>query len=97
VDGRPLSAIINEKHENVKYLPDVQLGTNVRAEPDLVKAVEGATAFIIVLPHQVRFVVLCTVVNCSTNVGLAGLVVCGEGARGCEGTYFAAGSRRVFD
>jgi hypothetical protein len=53
IDGRPLSALINETHENPKYLPGVQLGSNVVAEPDLLKAVEGATALVIVLPHQV--------------------------------------------
>lgn len=52
VDGRPLSQIINEKHENVKYLPDVQLGSNVRAEPDPIKSIKEATALIVVLPHQ---------------------------------------------
>ncbi|KAG9126761.1 glycerol-3-phosphate dehydrogenase [Ceratobasidium sp. 392] len=52
VDGQPLSALINEKHENIKYLPDVDLGRNVRAEPDIVKAVKDATALVIVVPHQ---------------------------------------------
>lgn len=74
MDGRPLSDIVNEKHENVKYLAGVNIGDNVsqklcasfaeltkemgriqvRAEPDISKAVEGATALIIVIPHQVR-------------------------------------------
>ncbi|QRV90750.1 NAD-dependent glycerol-3-phosphate dehydrogenase C-terminus [Ceratobasidium sp. AG-Ba] len=52
VDGKPLSALINEKHENVKYLPGVQLGSNIHAEPDLAKALEGATALVVVVPHQ---------------------------------------------
>ncbi|CAE6424330.1 unnamed protein product [Rhizoctonia solani] len=52
VNGKPLSSIINEKHENVKYLSGVQLGPNVKAEPDLIKAIKGATALIIVIPHQ---------------------------------------------
>ncbi|KAB5591112.1 Glycerol-3-phosphate dehydrogenase (NAD+) [Ceratobasidium theobromae] len=52
VDGCLLSQLINKKHENVKYLPEVQLGTNIRAEPDPVNAVEGATALIVVLPQQ---------------------------------------------
>lgn len=43
---------INEKHENVKYLPEVDLGDNVHAEPDLLKAVKGANALIFVIPHQ---------------------------------------------
>ncbi|BGP39706.1 glycerol-3-phosphate dehydrogenase [Rhodotorula kratochvilovae] len=50
--GRKLTEIINEKHENVKYLPGIQLGDNVVAEPDLLKAVEGANALIFVIPHQ---------------------------------------------
>ncbi|KAG9101377.1 glycerol-3-phosphate dehydrogenase, partial [Ceratobasidium sp. 370] len=52
VNGQPLSVLINEKHENVKYLPGVELPHNVRAEPDIVKAVKHATALVIVLPHQ---------------------------------------------
>ncbi|KAG8947509.1 glycerol-3-phosphate dehydrogenase [Tulasnella sp. 424] len=52
VDGRPLTEIINEKHENVKYLAGIDIGSNVRAEPDLSKALKGATALVIVLPHQ---------------------------------------------
>ncbi|KAG8755844.1 glycerol-3-phosphate dehydrogenase [Ceratobasidium sp. 428] len=52
IEGRPLSALINETHENPKYLPGVQLGSNVVAEPNLLKAIDGATALVIVLPHQ---------------------------------------------
>ncbi|GAA5874570.1 hypothetical protein JCM3774_004650 [Rhodotorula dairenensis] len=51
-EGRKLTEIINEKHENVKYLPGITLGENIIAEPDLPKAVEGANALIFVLPHQ---------------------------------------------
>ena len=35
VDGRKLSEIINERHENVKYLPGVKLPENIIACPDL--------------------------------------------------------------
>ncbi|KAH8917743.1 NAD-dependent glycerol-3-phosphate dehydrogenase [Atractiella rhizophila] len=52
VDGQPLTKLINEKHENVKYLPGFTLPENVIAEPDIEKAVEGGTALIFVLPHQ---------------------------------------------
>ncbi|KAG9019349.1 glycerol-3-phosphate dehydrogenase [Tulasnella sp. 427] len=52
VDGRPLTEIINEKHENVKYLAGINIGGNVRAEPDLKKALKGATGIVVVLPHQ---------------------------------------------
>ncbi|GAA5997754.1 glycerol-3-phosphate dehydrogenase family protein [Rhodotorula paludigena] len=51
-EGRKLTEVINEKHENVKYLPGISLGDNVIAEPDLLKAVEGANALIFVIPHQ---------------------------------------------
>ncbi|GAA5885590.1 hypothetical protein JCM6882_007485 [Rhodosporidiobolus microsporus] len=51
-EGRKLTEVINEKHENVKYLPGIDLGDNVVAEPDLLKAVEGANALIFVIPHQ---------------------------------------------
>lgn len=52
VDGRNLTEIINEKHENVKYLPGITLPSNVIANPDLKSAVKGATALIFVTPHQ---------------------------------------------
>ncbi|CAM0139031.1 unnamed protein product [Umbelopsis sp. WA50703] len=60
VDGKNLTDIINEKHENVKqahlarrrYLPGTQLPDNVIAIPDLTKACEGADLLIFVLPHQ---------------------------------------------
>lgn len=35
VDGKNLSSIINEQHENVKYLPGVPLGENLVAHPSL--------------------------------------------------------------
>jgi len=52
VDGKPLSQIINQTHVNVKYLPNVDLGENVYAEPDLCVALRDATALVVVLPHQ---------------------------------------------
>ncbi|KAK4051221.1 glycerol-3-phosphate dehydrogenase [Microbotryomycetes sp. JL201] len=50
--GRKLSETFNQEHENVKYLPGVKIRPHVRAEPDLVKACQGANALIFVLPHQ---------------------------------------------
>jgi len=47
-----LSDVINEQHENVKYLPGVTIPNNVRAVPDLAEAVRDATVLIFVLPHQ---------------------------------------------
>lgn len=50
--GVKLSSTINERRENVKYLPGVDLGPNVLAMPDLLEAVEGSELLIFVTPHQ---------------------------------------------
>ncbi len=47
-----LSEIINSRHENVKYLPGVELPSNVRAVPKLREAAEGADVVIFCMPHQ---------------------------------------------
>lgn len=47
-----LTHLINELHENVKYLPDVPLPKNVVANPDIVAAAKDATFLIFNLPHQ---------------------------------------------
>lgn len=47
-----LSELINEHHENVKYLPDIQLPTNVIANPSLEDAVKDSTILIFNMPHQ---------------------------------------------
>lgn len=52
VNGKPLTQIINQTHINVKYLPNIDLGENVYAEPDLCVALRDATALVVVLPHQ---------------------------------------------
>ena len=52
VNGRKLSELINEKHENEKYLPGILLPENVRAVPDVCEAAKGATHLIFVIPHQ---------------------------------------------
>lgn len=52
IDGRNLTEIINEKHENVKYLPGVTLPENLVAQPDLLKAAAGADLLVFNLPHQ---------------------------------------------
>jgi len=49
---KPLSRIINDSHENVKYLPNVKLPQNIVAVTDVCDACEGATLVIFVLPHQ---------------------------------------------
>lgn len=47
-----LTEYINTYHENIKYLPGIQLPSNVRAIPDLEQACQDATLLIFVLPHQ---------------------------------------------
>ncbi|CEG69801.1 Putative Glycerol-3-phosphate dehydrogenase [NAD ] [Rhizopus microsporus] len=52
IEGKKLTEIINEKHENVKYLPGINLGENVVAIPDVKDAAKDATILVFVLPHQ---------------------------------------------
>jgi hypothetical protein len=52
IDGKPLTQIINETNENVKYLKGAKFTPNVVAEPSLEKADEGATMVCFCLPHQ---------------------------------------------
>eukprot|EP00802_Teleaulax_amphioxeia_P004679 Tamp_04683.p2 GENE.Tamp_04683~~Tamp_04683.p2 ORF type:complete len:402 (+),score=90.27 Tamp_04683:61-1206(+) len=52
VGGRKLTDIINEDHENVKYMPGIKLPRNVVADPDVVSATKGAHILVFVLPHQ---------------------------------------------
>ncbi|XP_055512166.1 glycerol-3-phosphate dehydrogenase 1-like protein [Leucoraja erinacea] len=52
VNNRKLTEIINQEHENVKYLPGYKLPENVVAIPDLKDAVRGADLLIFVVPHQ---------------------------------------------
>lgn len=47
-----LSQLINQFHENVKYLPGVTLPPNVVANPSIVDAVKNSTILVFVLPHQ---------------------------------------------
>lgn len=51
-EPRKLTEIINEEHENVKYLPGIRLPDNVKAVADLAEACKDATLLIFVLPHQ---------------------------------------------
>jgi glycerol-3-phosphate dehydrogenase len=50
--GRKLTDVINERHENPKYLPGVPLGANVVADPDLESAVRDADVLVFCAPHQ---------------------------------------------
>lgn len=52
IDGQSLVQIINTKHENVKYLPDIKLPTNLVANPDLLDAVKDADIIVFNIPHQ---------------------------------------------
>ncbi|XP_069472736.1 glycerol-3-phosphate dehydrogenase [NAD(+)], cytoplasmic-like isoform X2 [Ambystoma mexicanum] len=52
INGRKLTDIINEDHENVKYLPGHKLPKNVVAVPDVVEAAASADILVFVLPHQ---------------------------------------------
>lgn len=47
-----LTHIINTIHENVKYLPDVSLPTNIIANASLEEAVKNASVLVFNLPHQ---------------------------------------------
>jgi glycerol-3-phosphate dehydrogenase (NAD+) len=52
INGKKLTEIINETHENVKYLPGHKLPPNVVAIPDVVDAAKDADILIFVVPHQ---------------------------------------------
>ncbi|KAF2206016.1 glycerol-3-phosphate dehydrogenase-like protein [Delitschia confertaspora ATCC 74209] len=47
-----LSQLINNLHENIKYLPNITLPSNVIANTDLVDSCKDSTILIFVLPHQ---------------------------------------------
>jgi glycerol-3-phosphate dehydrogenase (NAD+) len=52
IDGKKLSEIINQTHENVKYLPGKKLPENVVAITDVVETCKEADILIFVIPHQ---------------------------------------------
>ncbi|GAA5859113.1 hypothetical protein JCM8547_004006 [Rhodosporidiobolus lusitaniae] len=47
-----LTDIINETHENARYLPEMKLPENLVAVPSLTECVKGATLIIFCVPHQ---------------------------------------------
>jgi len=49
---RKLTDIINSYHENVKYLPNIALPSNLVANPSVQDAVKGSSILIFNLPHQ---------------------------------------------
>ena len=71
-----LSAIMNETHVNVKYLPGINLPHNLVVEPDLAKAAHEATLVIFAVPqqfiHRALFVKILS--GCSPNVRFLSLV-----------------------
>lgn len=52
LQGRPLTSIINEAHENVRYLPGIMLPDNLFAMPNLEAAAAGADVLVFCVPHQ---------------------------------------------
>ena len=56
-EGKKLSDIINNEHENPKYLPGQKLPSNVVAIPDIKQAVYGADIIIFVVRQQFLSVV----------------------------------------
>ncbi len=52
VNGKNLTDIINDTHENPKYLPGFKIPTNVAAMSDIKRVVEDADYIIVCLPHQ---------------------------------------------
>jgi len=53
-DNKPqkLTTLINQYHENVKYLPGIDLPSNIVANPSLEDSVKGSSILIFNLPHQ---------------------------------------------
>jgi glycerol-3-phosphate dehydrogenase (NAD+) len=96
VDGekRKLTEVINQRHENVKYLPGISLPENIIAEPDVKKAAEGAHILVWVLPHQfvgrtaagIKDVVAEGCVSCSLVKG--GIDIKPEGMELCSEVIF---------
>ncbi|XP_053595679.1 glycerol-3-phosphate dehydrogenase [NAD(+)], cytoplasmic [Microplitis demolitor] len=71
INGRKLTEIINEEHENVKYLPGHKIPENVIAVPDVVEAAADADILVFVVPHQfIRRI-------CSTLLGKIKPTACG--------------------
>eukprot|EP01083_Nonionella_stella_P189745 702346_1 len=51
-EGRDLAELINEKHENPKYLPGIDLPENLVANGDVEQCVKDADILVFVVPHQ---------------------------------------------
>lgn len=51
-EPQKLTTIINKYHENVKYLPNIKLPSNLIGNPSVVDAVKDSSILIFNLPHQ---------------------------------------------
>lgn len=52
VDGKSLVDIINQQHENVKYLPNINLPSNLVANKNIFDVAQDADLLIFNIPHQ---------------------------------------------
>ena len=52
IEGKKLTEIINKTGENCKYLPNISIGENVHAEPELLQAVKDANVLVLCCPHE---------------------------------------------
>uniref|UniRef100_A0A3Q8UBN6 Glycerol-3-phosphate dehydrogenase [NAD(+)] n=1 Tax=Nephromyces sp. MMRI TaxID=2496275 RepID=A0A3Q8UBN6_9APIC len=52
IEGKKLTEIFNQKHENVKYLPGVPLPENLTAHSSLKDTIRDANLLVFVIPHQ---------------------------------------------
>ncbi|QLQ80329.1 hypothetical protein HG537_0D03300 [Torulaspora globosa] len=52
INGKNLTEIINTQHENVKYLPGIELPENLYANPDLLDSVRDTDIIVFNIPHQ---------------------------------------------
>jgi glycerol-3-phosphate dehydrogenase len=52
LQGRQLTEVMNEKHENVKYLPGIKLPKNLVASSDIEEVVRDANILVFCAPHQ---------------------------------------------
>lgn len=98
-----LTNVINTQHENVKYLPGIQLPENVVAVADLAEACRDATLLIFVLPHQflpklmpiIRKAAHPSCRGVSLIKGLGKLLVCGGLFWRLVGIYSGHGRERI--
>jgi glycerol-3-phosphate dehydrogenase (NAD+) len=64
INGEKLSDIVNNKHENVKYLPGKQLSNIIEAVTDLEVACRGCTILVLCIPPKYLQRLLPTIYPC---------------------------------